>query len=175
MTARRRPLGTPPPVALGDLGTIAAPGDAVTVAPVAPKALAFRVAGPPVPWQRVANGHVPPRTRAYKKLVGFIALAARTQHDGGLDRLQGWPMGAPEYAVEIEIYRVPPRGKARKGDVDNYAKSILDACTGVLYADDGAVTDLRVLLLPCAAGRECAIVSIEARAAVARARTGATS
>ncbi len=33
MTARRRPLGTPPPVALGNLGTIAAPGDAVTGAP----------------------------------------------------------------------------------------------------------------------------------------------
>ncbi len=63
MTARRRPLGTPPPVALGYLGTIAAPGDAVeraiprdvleaaatvisaamqsvTVAPVAPRARA---------------------------------------------------------------------------------------------------------------------------------------
>lgn len=71
------------------------------------------------------------RTTTYESLVRSLMVA---------ERPKGWPMDA-RYAVGITIN---PRD-ARRFDVDNAAKSILDAGNGALWRDDSSVDDLHVI------------------------------
>lgn len=68
------------------------------------------------------------RGRRCKEAIGW---EARTQY-------RGKPLDGP-LAVKIDLYW-PDR---RKHDVDNI-KVLLDACTGILWLDDGQITDLRI-------------------------------
>lgn len=93
----------------------------------------FVVAGRPVPAVRMTNRGkwVNPsaiRYLAYKDAVGWAAKAA------------SWDLIKGPVRVEIHLYL---RG-GQVGDVDNYAKSILDGCNGVIWVDDTQVVDLRV-------------------------------
>lgn len=102
--------------------------------------LAFTVPGPPVPKARprVYRGHTitDPRTTAYEGLVRLHAVRevqrAKQSH--------AWDAAALSYRVELHFH-MPTR---RRADVDNLAKGVLDACNGVLWADDSAVCDLRI-------------------------------
>ena len=49
-----------------------------------------------------------------------------------------------ELSVELHIYRKMKVTSQRYGDVDNLAKGILDAMTGVLWQDDRQITKLLV-------------------------------
>lgn len=119
-------------------------------------AILFTVEGPPVPWQRVTKGgHVPAKTRAYKKLVAWKGTEARLR-----DHSWGWKDHSA-FAVSLEVYRLPAKGKQRRGDCDNIAKSVLDALSGVLYRDDCQVRRLVVELYDCAPGRERLVVGVE--------------
>lgn len=65
---------------------------------------------------------------AYKDAVGWAAKQAC------FDLIHG------PVRVEIDIYL---KGQ-RAGDVDNYAKSILDGCNGLIWVDDRQVVELHV-------------------------------
>lgn len=97
----------------------------------------FVVPGPVVPWQRAASvgarRFTPPKQRAYQANVRMHALAARPRGP--------WlPSKASRYRVDVEAY-LPDE---RRRDLDNVAKTILDALNGVLYLDDSQVVTLLV-------------------------------
>lgn len=104
----------------------------------------FTVPGPPVPKARarVVDGHAftPRRTAAYERLVAIIASAALGARPWLPDAL---------YGVEVVVSR-----SASRGDWDNYAKSVCDACNGILWVDDRQIRDGRVLLRRVAKGHE---------------------
>lgn len=96
----------------------------------------FFVPGEPVPKARARTGKgfafTPVRTKAWEAQVKMAAAAARLK------------AGAPmmEGSVRMEMYFNMPT--KRRSDIDNLAKSVLDACNGVLYVDDSQVDILRV-------------------------------
>ena len=97
----------------------------------------FVVPGPVVPWQRAASvgarRFTPAKQRAYQQLVRYHALAARPRGP--------WlPSKASRYRVDVEAY-LPDE---RRRDLDNIAKTLLDALNGVLYLDDSQITMLLV-------------------------------
>lgn len=70
-------------------------------------------------------------------------------------RPRGWPLDAG-YRLLLVVYRRPPKGlpkrdrrpgvlNSTKPDADNYLKAVKDALKGLAWADDGQVTDARVL------------------------------
>jgi Holliday junction resolvase RusA-like endonuclease len=90
--------------------------------------------GPPVPKMRARRGqgarwYTPEKTRRYERAVKELAIA--TFAHLRLPLRQGWPMNGRFY-VEIAAH-FPD---ARRRDADNVAKSVLDACNGVLWKDD---------------------------------------
>lgn len=103
-------------------------------------ALTFTVPGPVVPWQRTASvgGRrlTPKRQRDYQGLVRRTAaqhiLASRLVAGG-------WPLVE---RMSVSIFYVPH--DRRRRDIDNVAKTIMDACNGVLWADDSQIDVLHV-------------------------------
>jgi Holliday junction resolvase RusA-like endonuclease len=99
--------------------------------------VSFTVPGPVVPWQRAASvgarRFTPAKQRAYQATVRYHALAARPRGP--------WlPSKASRYRVDVEAF-LPDE---RRRDLDNVAKTILDALNGVLYLDDSQITTLLV-------------------------------
>lgn len=91
----------------------------------------------------------PAKSRDFKNLVRLEAEKAM----GGL------PPATRAVSVDIEVYRSAPRSFSKKKlkaalertlrpvtrpDVDNYAKSVLDGMTGVVWADDAQIVHLSV-------------------------------
>lgn len=64
--------------------------------------------------------------------------------------------------VSLTVYRLPAKGKQRRGDVDNYGKSVLDSLTGVLYRDDSQVVALTTRIVETTPGRERLVVVVSA-------------
>lgn len=103
--------------------------------------ISFVVNGPPVPKARArvvrSNGPMGPKTHSftpaksasYEAHVGMIALAARTKAPKwpGLDR-------SVRLGLSVRVFR-----SREQGDLDNFIKSALDACNGILWADDWQV------------------------------------
>lgn len=119
----------------------------------------FIIPGIPVPQGRPRAGKVkygrrkgkttmydPAESKEYKKYVALIAKqhAPKTLLEGAL-------------SVRIKIYREIPKSTTKKDralifegikrpvtkpDTDNYVKSVLDACNGIIYQDDSQVADL---------------------------------
>lgn len=99
--------------------------------------LSFEVPGPPVTKKRPRvtrgrGGYTPADTRRWEQAVGTYALAARA------DAKLRQPLLEP-VAVYIELQL-----NGRRGDLDNYAKSVLDALNGVVFEDDSQVELLLV-------------------------------
>lgn len=96
----------------------------------------FVVPGTPVSKARprvvLRRGRVrtftPATTRSYERTVALLAQAAGAR-----------PTKSP-VRVHLRIY-LP---NARRVDIDNLAKAILDGLNGVAFADDSQVCDLRV-------------------------------
>lgn len=86
---------------------------------------------------------VPPSVNHYKmrtrKGVTFVSREAKAYKDAVYMIAHGKRLEADAYEVEVIVYQ----GKGDKGDVDNYAKLVLD---GLVFAEvihsDAAVTDL---------------------------------
>ena len=114
----------------------------------------FEVPGEPVPQGRpifsskTKTARDPDKSRNYKKLVRFYAR--RKKPPDILDSA---------LFVEIEIIRSVPnswsekRKKAAfsgeilpavKSDIDNYAKSIMDGMSGIIYTDDKLICGLNI-------------------------------
>ena len=99
--------------------------------------IVFVVSGPPVPKERprlARNGrtYTPLRTLRYERSVRDAARAAMV----GLVR---WSTGQ-RYSVAIEV-RV---SDARRRDLDNVAKSVLDGLNGLAWIDDCQVDALSI-------------------------------
>lgn len=107
------------------------------------------IPGEPVPKgrPRVGRGRVytPEKTRAYERLIREYLRAKQAR-----------PLNGP-LRVTIEAYRPIPKSMSKtdkvlallekvrpvtKPDLDNYVKSVLDGCNGILYEDDNTVCEI---------------------------------
>lgn len=130
--------------------------------------ITFTVDGPAVPKQRPRLTHgrqayTPKKTRDYEERV---RIAFRSSYHGDVPAFEG---GIPVKAI-IEVVQAIPKSFSKKkheaallgnivptahnGDLDNFAKSILDALNGLVYEDDCQVATLviskRYGAQPCA-------------------------
>lgn len=71
-------------------------------------------------------------SKSYKSAVGFLAKMA----------MQGKPPIEKTCRVLIKFYRRYKVSSRRYGDCDNLAKSVLDACNGILWLDDSQIISL---------------------------------
>jgi Holliday junction resolvase RusA-like endonuclease len=81
----------------------------------------------------------PDRTAAYEAHVKLHALAARC-------KTTRWPWQdkAVIFGITIVVHR-----SAARGDWDNFAKAITDACNGTLWADDRQIRWATVSVNEC--------------------------
>lgn len=116
----------------------------------------FEIPGEPQPQGRpifsskTKTARDPEKSRNYKKIVRFYARRSKPP-----DILK------TALIVHIDIFKKPPKSisgvkknaealknetmrPVTKPDVDNYAKGIKDACTGILWVDDSQVVELLV-------------------------------
>lgn len=107
----------------------------------------FFVPGPPVPCGRArvvkdsigrSHGFNPASTTKYQAHVRAHAMAARAKTGVALG------FGAVPYREGVFDVRIRVCRATRIGDTDNFAKSALDAMTGVFYKDDRQVRALSV-------------------------------
>lgn len=95
----------------------------------------FVVAVDPVPLQRprVVKGHafLPARSRDYRAEVQTVIKTL-----GSLPPMTG------AIRCRLSFYRKFLPTSRRFGDLDNHAKAVLDACNGLLLADDSCVVEL---------------------------------
>ncbi|MFA1821177.1 RusA family crossover junction endodeoxyribonuclease [Virgibacillus oceani] len=114
----------------------------------------FTVPGVPVPQLRARAGkrgnkiimYDPKESKDYKEYVALVARqhAPKKPYEGAL-------------SVNLKIYRQIPKSTTKKNrelynagikrpivkaDVDNYSKSVLDSCNGIIWHDDSQVVDL---------------------------------
>lgn len=102
--------------------------------PTSPTALGLIVTGPPVPWQRASRGNgktfTAPETRTYQGKIRLIGFAMRPPF---------WDLGG-SYRVEIDV----TFADARRRDIDNVCKTVLDALNGVAWNDDSQVDEIEI-------------------------------
>lgn len=105
--------------------------------------ITFTIPGPPVPWERAgrrgAAYFTKPRTAEYKQKIAHAARGAK------VEKIE--KPGVVQVSLHFRLPR-PKRGKYRhpidRRDVDNLAKSVLDALNGIAWSDDGQVCILTV-------------------------------
>ena len=119
--------------------------------------ISFTVDGPAVPKQRPRisgrQAYTPKRTKDYEERVrnafrssyrGFFpAFGKDTPVKAYIEVVQAipksWSKAKHQRALDGELAPI-----TRNGDLDNIAKSILDACNGFVYEDDCQVTHLMI-------------------------------
>ncbi len=111
------------------------------------------VVGPPAPFARTRGAGAkrwnPERYRTWKEAAGTVAQGIRR----GRPKLDG-PVGielviTPAGLVfEVWDTAVPKTRGTLRGDLDNYAKAIIDALQGVLYENDRQVETITVRFAP---------------------------
>ena len=103
--------------------------------------ISLEVEGRPVAWERVRTNQgrffTPAATRQYEEAVAWTARASRQT------------MGTAKCAVWIEFcIKLGPRGdpeKQKRGDLDNYAKAVLDGLQkGGVLENDKQVIELHL-------------------------------
>ena len=92
----------------------------------------------PVPFKRVMTSgkrrYNEARYTEFKEELGYFALKAMV----GREPFKG------AVRVRAQFYRLKPRRLISRlwGDVDNHLKSVLDALSGIVYADDAQVVEV---------------------------------
>ena len=135
-----------------------------------PCVVRFEVAGDPVPQgsmrafarqgRAVVTHSAPARLAGWRHAIGWAAREA--QRGGGL------LSGAVAVRATFRLQRpgsVPPRKRAHpavRPDLDKLARSLLDAITGVVIADDAQVCRLEVVKVYCSPA-EAPGASVEVR------------
>lgn len=116
--------------------------------------VAFFIPGRPVPQARprvTRNGshtYTPKRSADAQKHVAGIALDARMTAGYGL--VEDGPVEVRMYAYFAYPVNTPKKHLVDqqpytgKPDVENVAKMVMDACTGILWRDDSQVTALTI-------------------------------
>lgn len=111
--------------------------------------IAFTVPGPPTPKARArvcrAGAYTPRRTNEYEATVRSLALLARQKA-----KQRMWTGPVSIYAE----FRLRGNGTS-KPDLDNLIKSVKDACSGIIYADDAQIVEIEACKvggcgIPCA-------------------------
>lgn len=108
-----------------------------------PSSLAFIVPGPVVPWMRTAAAHsddatakpkrvTPKKQRDYQKHVASCAQVARMLAGKRYPALVG---KSARLATLLRVFVTDDRRR----DADNMLKTVLDACTRILWPDDSQV------------------------------------
>lgn len=107
----------------------------------------LEIPGRPVPWERVRTNHgkffKPQRTRDYEEAVAWACRATR-------EKIGDTPCDITiEFHVDKTVVILTPVPDAPKrkllGDVDNYAKSVLDGLQqGQMIDNDRQVSELHV-------------------------------
>lgn len=84
------------------------------------------------PVRTASGARIKTHSRPYRAWLRYVRLALLAARQ----RLDSWDLEAEHgYSVEIAVF--PP--DARRRDLDNAIKPIMDAASGVLWADDSAV------------------------------------
>lgn len=119
--------------------------------------IVFTVDGPAVPKQRPRisgrQAYTPKRTRDYEERVreafrssnrGFLPVYPKDiPVKASIEIIQAIPKSWPN-SKHLKAERGEIAPVSRNGDIDNIAKSILDALNGYVYLDDSQVTTLIV-------------------------------
>ena len=94
----------------------------------------------PSPRPRLGKGrtYMPQNYVDQKKLIGYKIRAFKMLPNKPIkcEILIGFKV--PKGGIKRNKYPVP------KGDVDNYAKTVLDACEGIIFENDTLIEDLHV-------------------------------
>ena len=89
----------------------------------------------PQPRPRFGRGgkvYQPEKIKAYKNVVSYAAKTA----------MQGkQPIDCP-LSVKLKFWRRYSASSRRFGDCDNLVKAVLDACNGIIFADDSQIISL---------------------------------
>lgn len=89
----------------------------------------FTVPGPPVPWQRAGRGkghsYTQDATKRYQRSIAYRFLAVRPAE---------WKLDQAYTVTVIATF-----ADARRRDVDNILKTVMDALNGVAWEDDSQV------------------------------------
>lgn len=105
------------------------------------------IPGRPVPWARTAsvNGRrmTPQAYREWKRTAEWVM---KIKGDGPIvDGPVALDLLVTSTGVEVDVSSSQTsRVKYVRGDIDNYAKAVMDAGNGLLYSDDRQVTSLTV-------------------------------
>ena len=78
------------------------------------------------------------RYTEFKAELGIIARAAMQKHLYFNELLTG------AIRLSVDFYKIKPKNMLIKnwGDIDNHVKAVMDALTGICYADDSQVTEI---------------------------------
>ena len=115
------------------------------------KEISFFVSGICVPWER-AGGQgkrrfTKPRTKEWQRKVRMAVIPARMDSVG-----KSYPVSGP---LGVTMAFGLRNGTSMRADLDNLAKSVLDAMNGMAYKDDSQVVSLsarKFLATDCALG-----------------------
>ena len=83
-------------------------------------------------FSRFGGVYFPKSFQEYKKKIKLAAISAMQ----GLEPMQG------ELKAVLKFYRKYKRISRRYGDCDNLSKAVLDACNGIIYADDSQIVSV---------------------------------
>ena len=113
-------------------GFVVADPPSIPVAPVEPEGIFLILPFPPSVnhlYMRLGNGRVV-KTEQARAFSEEVALCGRL-----VTPIKG--------AIRLDIWLYRP---ARRGDIDNYNKALLDALQGVVYEDDKQVVEMHIYL-----------------------------
>lgn len=106
----------------------------------------FTVPGRPVPMARprvTAHGtYTPKRCRDYKAAVALAAKAAmrgKEPFEGAVHIILQFEFAIPKSWPKIKRLHGGLVGHTSRPDWDNLAKSVTDACVGIVYKDDSQI------------------------------------
>lgn len=114
------------------------------------RGISLTVPGPPVAKQRprvTKSGHAytPKETQHWEstcRILAYQAMRGTKPHEGAVSlTVKAWfpiPETWPKWKRKAEPWATVTK------DLDNVAKAVLDACNGVVYADDRQVVELHV-------------------------------
>jgi Holliday junction resolvase RusA-like endonuclease len=121
--------------------------------------LSFTVAGVPQPqgsaqafipkgWTRAIVTSDNKKNKPWRRAVGIVALEAIAQSRDNRPR-EAFPLSGP-VTLSVDFYLARPKSlkaeeaHTKKCDVDKLARSVCDALTGIVYADDSQIDMLVV-------------------------------